>query len=91
MSEAPERLAKLEELYEVARQDAKEAEAYAEELEARLAKAENGLFTLSHIHDGNPSDARADILPLDYARHMLWEARSIARTTLAELKGETDG
>jgi len=61
-----------------------------EELEAKLAKAENGLFTLSHIHDGNPSDARADILPLDYARHMLWEARSIARTTLAELKGETD-
>ena len=61
-----------------------------EELEAKLAKAENGLFTLSHIHDGNPSDARADILPLDYARHMLWEARSIARTTLAELTGETD-
>ena len=61
-----------------------------EELEAKLEKAENGLFTLSHIHDGNPSDARADILPLDYARHMLWEARSIARTTLAELKGEQD-
>lgn len=61
-----------------------------EELEAKLAKAENGLFTLSHIHDGNPSDARADILPLDYARHMLWEARSIARATLAELKGQDD-
>ena len=61
-----------------------------EELEAKLAKAENALFTLSYIHDGNPSDARADILPLDYARHMLWEARSIARTTLAALKGQDD-
>ena len=58
------------------------------ELEVKLAKAENALFTLSYIHDGNPSDARADILPLDYARHMLWEARSIARTTLAELSKE---
>jgi hypothetical protein len=61
-----------------------------EELEAKLAKAENALFTLSRIHDGNPSDARADMLPLDYARHMLWEARSIARATLAELKGDKD-
>ena len=67
-----------------------EAVSKVKELEAKLAKAENALFTLSHIHDGNPSDARADILPLDYARHMLWEARNIARTTLAELKGETD-
>ena len=61
-----------------------------EQLAEKLAKAENGLFTLSHIHDGNPSDARADILPLDYARHMLWEARSIARNTLAELGGGKD-
>ncbi len=67
-----------------------EAVSKVKELEAKLAKAENALFTLSHIHDGNPSDARADILPLDYARHMLWEARNIARTTLAELKGKDD-
>lgn len=61
-----------------------------DEAEAKLAKAENALFTLSHIHDGNPSDAMADILPLDYARNMLWEARNIARNTLAELKGQDD-
>ena len=36
---AGDRIAQLEELYEAAKQDAKEAEAYAAELEAKLEKA----------------------------------------------------
>jgi hypothetical protein len=36
---AGDRIAQLEELYKAALEDAKEAEAYAEELEAKLAKA----------------------------------------------------
>ena len=64
------------ELLEAARQDAKEAEAYAEELEAKLAKAVEALRWI-----GTRSimlDAREDSLRLH------------ARMTLAELKGETD-
>ena len=48
----------------------------------RIEKLENALEALSQIHDGNPSDAYADVPELDYARHMLWEARQIARKAL---------
>ena len=48
----------------------------------RIEKLEAALEALSHIHDGNPSDAYADVPELDYARHMLWEARQIARKAL---------
>jgi hypothetical protein len=50
----------------------------------RIKTMENVMETLSHIHDGNPSDAMADMPPLDYARHMLWEARRLAREALAQ-------
>lgn len=43
------------------------------------------LETLSHIHDGNPSDAMAGMSDLDYARHMLFEVRKFARETLSDL------
>ena len=48
----------------------------------RIQKLEAALEALSHIHDGNPSDAYAGVSELDYARHMLWEARQTARKAL---------
>jgi hypothetical protein len=71
---AGDRIARLEELYEAALEDAKEAEAYAEELEAKLAKAVEALEFLDENY------------------RLIWgvTARAKMRTTLAELKGETD-
>ena len=57
-------------------------DAVIEEAADRIEKLENALEALSHIHDGNPSDGYADVPELDYARHMLWEARQIARNAL---------
>jgi hypothetical protein len=51
-------------------------------LKARIEVLEDALGSLSHIHDRNPSDAYASVPELDYARHMLWEARQIARKAL---------
>ena len=62
------------ELLEAARQDAKEAEAYAEELEAKLAKAVSVLKFLDE----------------NYRLIWGVTARAKMRTTLAELKGERD-
>ena len=68
-----DRIAALEEMVEACKADAQEAEAYAAELEAKLAKAVE--FTKGVIrHAGNSGD--------DYLAEQ-------ARTTLAELKGET--
>lgn len=50
----------------------------------RILKLEAALQALAYIHDGNPSDAMAGVSELDYARHMLWEARQIARKALEE-------
>ena len=62
------------ELYQAAKRDAEEAEAYAAELEAKLAKAE--VFVLRTIrYAGNNGD---DFLT------------DKARAALAELKGERD-
>ena len=71
---AGDRIARLEELYEAALKDAEEAEAYAEELEAKLAKAVSVLKFLDENY------------------RLIWgdTARAKVRTTLAELKGETD-
>lgn len=54
-------------------------QARVKELEEALKEAADKLESLSHIHDGNPSDALAGIEPVDYARHMLGEARQMAR------------
>ena len=62
-----DRIEALTEQLAAARQDAKEAEAYAEELEANLAKAQAGLH-----------DIAAEC------------GCSIARATLAEIKGGND-
>jgi hypothetical protein len=43
------------------------------------------LNILSHIHDSNPSNAMADVPDLEYARHMLGQARCVARAALAHL------
>ena len=69
-----DRIAALEEMVEACKADAQEAEAYAAELEAKLAKAVE--FTKGVIrHAGNSGD--------DYLAEQ-------ARTTLAELKGQDD-
>ena len=69
-----DRIAELEEMVEACKADAQEAEAYAAELEAKLAKAVE--FTKGVIrHAGNSGD--------DYLAEQ-------ARTTLAELKGQDD-
>jgi len=51
-----------------------------------IDKLEEALESLAYIHDGNPSDAYASVPELDYARHMLWEVRQIARNALKENK-----
>ena len=71
---AGDRIARLEELYEAALKDAEEAEAYAEELEAKLAKAVSVLKFLDE----------------NYRLIWGVTARAKMRTTLAELKGERD-
>lgn len=48
-------------------------------LEKAFQIATDALDGLSYIHDSNPSDAMADMPPVEYARHMLYEARQIAR------------
>ena len=64
------------ELLEAARQDAKEAEAYAAELEAKLAKAVETSEKLARLGNGD--------------RYGNSDGNMIARATLAILKGETD-
>ena len=66
------------ELYQAAKRDAEEAEAYAAELEAKLAKA---VEALGRIAD----DCEADYPPSHGA------IKHDARTTLAELTGESHG
>jgi hypothetical protein len=80
---APAGVTVPDELYQAAKRDAEEAEAYAAELEAKLAKAVKGAFVegfLARAGDGwvnNP--------------HIEDEWRqSRTRATLAELKGEKD-
>ena len=64
------------ELLEAARQDAKEAEAYAAELEAKLEKAVETFEKLARLGNGD--------------RYGNSDGNMIARATLAILKGETE-
>jgi len=45
-------------------------------------KMRDALEGLKFVHDTNPSDAMADIPPLDYARHILREVRRAAHDAL---------
>lgn len=65
-----------------------EAAAEITSLRSELARKEEALRTLSLIHDRNPSDAMADMAPVDYARHMLFEARQIALEALQPSSSE---
>lgn len=56
----------------------------AEALRVALTSAADTLEGLSYIHDGNPSDALADMDPVEYARHMLFEARQMAKAARSE-------
>lgn len=49
---------------------------------AEIERLRDALLTISYIHDGNPSDAMCDVPEVDYARHMLGEARAVAREAL---------
>jgi hypothetical protein len=66
-------------------------QARVEELEEALKEAADKLEGLSHIHDGNPSDVLAGIEPVDYARHMLGEARQMARDAHRDARAALQG
>lgn len=57
-----------------------------EEVEGALEEAAGTLEGLSYIHDGNPSDAMADMPAVEYARHMLYEARQLAKAAHSEAR-----
>lgn len=86
-----DRIAALEEMVEACKADAREAEAYAAELEAKLAKAVEALGEVAthrkkcHEYDDDVGHERRtfdveDMIIMEYA----------ASTTLAELKGQDD-
>jgi hypothetical protein len=52
----------------------------------RIEELEAALRDISHMHDGNPSPAMADMPDVDYARFVLGEARRVARAALGEKK-----
>lgn len=86
---AEDRVEALTEQLDAARHDADEAEAYAWQLEQRLAKAVEALEKIAKPKVGPDfdwSDAEAD------RWRAVWYSKygDIARATLAELKGETD-
>lgn len=56
------------------------------ELAGALRAAADALDGLSYIHDRNPSDAMADTPPLEYARHMLFEARQMAKAAHSDAR-----
>lgn len=83
-----DRIATLEEMVEAAKQDAKEAEAYAEELEAKLAKAVVGLTQIERAYYQEATNPSPETI-----RRMAARMNGIARDTqnaIAELKGKTD-
>ena len=91
--EAADELARLSSAHSEAVEDARKhlAELSASRAEVvalreALEEAARRFEGLSHIHDGNPSDAMADTPPLDYARHMLWEARRECREGAREAR-----
>lgn len=62
-----------------------------EQLKTALTEAADKLEGLSYIHDSNPSDALAGIEPVEYARHMLGEARQMAREAHREARAALNG
>jgi hypothetical protein len=94
-----EKIEALTEQLEAARADAKEAEAYAEELEKRVAFVEEerrktfqALLKVTKIHDDVEAKLAKAVEALDYcinAPFSGWTiAQGYARTTLAEIEGE---
>ena len=83
------------ELYQAAKRDAEEAEAYAAELEAKLFKTEGllakAVTSLQHIAANKITD---ELTVIEWDTHdtftVLDTCISKARTTLAELKGYSD-
>jgi len=75
-----DRIAELEDMVEACKADAREAEAYAEELEAKLAKAVEAFTRIDDLTCHNmPMTARDE-----------QAVNREARTTLAALKGQDD-
>ena len=77
----------LEERLEAAQQDAKEAEAYAEELERKLAKA---VGALERIEDASKYFGNCPEATETTVRYAHETTRRLARATLAELTGGKD-
>ena len=75
------------ELYQAALRDAKEAESYAEELEAKLAKA---VEALERIEDASKYFGNCPEASETTVRYAHETTRRLARTTLAELTGGND-
>ena len=82
---ALDRIEELEERLKAAQDDAKEAEAYAEDMEAKLAKAEAAIYRIAPYLSASLSELDCG---LDYiaACNQVFEADSII---IAELKGES--
>jgi len=60
------------------------------QLVEQRAELLEALAAISQMRDGNPSDAMADMPPLDYARHIMAEMRREARTAIAKARGGSD-
>lgn len=56
--------------------------AFAKTASADSSRMRDALESLSNIHDRNPSDEMCGMTDAGYARHMLGEARAIARSAL---------
>lgn len=57
------------------------------QLAEQRAELLEALEAISHMRDSNPSDAMADMPPLDYARHIMAEMRREARAAIAKAGG----
>jgi hypothetical protein len=79
-SHISDRIEALTEQLEAARGDAKEAEAYAEELEAKLAEAVEALQAFKAFDEMPTRYKRPDVFEVSVRRKLL--------STLAEIEGE---
>ena len=100
------RYAELEDRLDAARQDAREAEAHAEELAAKLAKAvealdawlnvaahcsiEEGVCCCGDDMENHSPPMVSGHTPLDHGTYIAERLEETTRATLAELKGQDD-
>lgn len=61
-----------------------------EKLQTDNNQLRNFVEGLVHLHASNPSDALADLSPLDYHKYIMGEVRQRARELLNEIYTEAD-